>query len=156
MIEARGISRYQETDASSVGPEKLIVMLYEKLLDHINRAAEDCENGNVRRANNNVNSAQDIVVELRNALDHSFDSDISINLQSLYDFIFQENISFIIDHDAKHLANVHLVLEPLLHAWRQIPPGSAEQARRDLDPVSQVEPVPEGLETERNLLSLMA
>jgi len=131
-------------------------MLYEKLLDHIDRAAEVSEYGDVRKANSSVNAAQAIVVELRNALDHSLNSDISLNLQSLYDFIFQENISFIVDHEIKHLNNVHRVLEPLLHAWRQIPPGSAEQARRDLDTVSQVEPVPAGPEPERKLLSLTA
>ena len=131
MVDALGISRYQEANASSVGPEKMIVMLYEKLLDHLSRGSAAVSANEQHLATDHVNSAQAIVVELRHALDLTIGGDVSINLQSIYDNVFQENLSFIVDRDPEHLAHGKRVLEPLLAAWRQIPPGAAEQARRD-------------------------
>ena len=146
MLEALGISRYQETDASSVGPEKIIVMLYEKLLDHLNRASAAISANNQRLATDHINSAQAIVLELRHALDLTIGGDITINLRSIYDYVFQENLKFIVDRDPAHLAHAKRTLEPLLAAWRQIPPGTAEQARRDFLNSHPAEEVTSGLD----------
>jgi hypothetical protein len=82
-----------------------------------------------------LNLAQRIVVEMRNALDHTIGGDISLNLSSLYDFMFQEILSMILDQDPRHAVGCKRVLEPLLAAWRQIPPGTADRLRRTPPPV---------------------
>jgi len=133
MYEALGINRYKETDATSMGPEKMVTLLYEKLVSHLTRAHDEANSDCLQVVLQRVNAAQDIIVELRNALDHSVGGDVSQNLAALYDYMFQENLNFLIDRDISHLAHNLRILAPLLSAWRQIPPGAADQARRDLD-----------------------
>jgi flagellar secretion chaperone FliS len=130
MYGNQGIRAYRETDISSMGEEKMIVLLYEKMIEHL-QAAEDAARDKKRpEMTRRLNLAQRIVVELRNALDHTVGGDIARNLNSLYDFIFQEILSMILDQDSRHAAGCQRVLEPLLAAWRQIPPGTADRMRR--------------------------
>ncbi len=130
MYGNQGIRAYRETDITSMGEEKMVVLLYEKMLEHFH-AAEDAARAKQRpEMTRRLNLAQRIVVELRNALDHTIGGDISRNLNSLYDFVFQEILSMILDQDPHHAIGCRRVLEPLLVAWRQIPPGTADRLRR--------------------------
>ena len=125
-----GIRAYRETDITSMGEEKMVVLLYEKMLEHFS-AAEDAAVAR-RRAEmtQRLSQAQRIVIELRNALDHAVGGDIARNLTALYDFVFQEILAMILDQEPQHAQSCRRVLEPLLVAWRQIPPGTAERMRR--------------------------
>ena len=78
-----------------------------------------------------MNHSQRIVLELRNALDHSIGGDISRNLESLYDYLFHEHLEVLIDQSPEHIDNCLTVLKPLLAAWQQIPAGTGEKALRE-------------------------
>jgi flagellar protein FliS len=132
MYEALPVNRYQEADVGSLSPEKMIVLLYEKLADHLAQAEDAHAQGAKSTMLKRINSAQRIIMELRNALDHSLGGEISRNLESLYDFMFQENLKAVVENDPERLHNVCRVLEPLLAAWQAIPPGSAESALAEL------------------------
>ena len=79
-----------------------------------------------------INHSQRIVSELRGALDHSIGGEISLNLESLYDFLFHEHLEILLDQEEKHIDNCLQVLTPLLNAWRSIPTGTGEKAEKDL------------------------
>jgi flagellar protein FliS len=132
MYEAMGIRRYQETAVQSVGPEKLVVLVYEALLRDLRQGYEAARDGEIVRMLGALKSAQGILVELRTSLDHEIGGEIARNLESLYDFMFHENLAAMVDHDPDHFRNNLRILAPLLHAWSQIPPGTAERAAREL------------------------
>jgi flagellar secretion chaperone FliS len=132
MYGKQGIRAYRETDISSISKEKMIVLLYEKMLEHFEAAGVAAEARNRREMTTRLNSAQRIVVELRNALNHEVGGEIARNLRDLYDFVFLEVLAMLVDQDPCHATNSRRVLEPLLESWRQIPPGTADRLRSDL------------------------
>ncbi len=132
MNKTTGINRYQETDLGSIGPEKMIVLLYEKTRSCLEKAQDQLAAGNHSEFMQRASEAQRIVVELRNALDHGIGGEITLNLETIYDFCFREILAAMTDHDPAHLQHCLRVTAPLLEAWTQIPPGTAEETLRQL------------------------
>lgn len=130
MYGNQGIRAYRETAITSMGEEKMVVLLYEKMLEHFGAAEEAAVARRRAEMTQRLSQAQRIVIELRNALDHAVGGDIARNLTALYDFVFQEILAMILDQEPQHAQSCRRVLEPLLIAWRQIPPGTAERMRR--------------------------
>jgi flagellar protein FliS len=142
MYGNQGIRAYRETAVTSMGEEKMVVLLYEKMLEHFH-AAEDAARAKQRpEMTRRLGLAQRIVVELRNALDHDIGGDIALNLNSLYDYVFREILSMIVDHEPRHAVDCRRVLEPLLESWRQIPPGTADRMRRSQASQAGADPAP--------------
>ena len=139
MDETQGIHRYHQTDLASTGPEKMIVRLYEAAQRHLQQARVATDRRDLAGRTQNLNAAQTIFMELRNALDHDIGGQLSRNLEALYDFLSQTCIEAIVDHQQRHLENALRVMRPLLDAWRRIPPGTAEKAARDL--ASELQPI---------------
>lgn len=131
MYGNNGIQQYQQTDISSMSKEKMIVLLYEKIVTDLEFARRAIENGNRLEMTQKINHSQRIISELRAALDHSIGGDISLNLEALYDFLFHEHLEILLDQDPKRIDNCLEVLSPLLEAWRQIPIGTGDRAEKD-------------------------
>ncbi len=142
MADTSGIRCYQETAVQTLGPEKLIVLLYEGLLRYLRQARAAIAARDMAGKARSVNNAQAIVVELKNSLDHAVGGGIAANLETLYNYIFTEDVNLLIDNDPAHVENVERVLAPLLEAWRQIPPGTAERARRERESAAAPAPAP--------------
>ncbi len=131
------IQRYIEADIKSISPEKMLVLLYEKMANDLLEARLAIAAHNRIRMADRVTHSQQIITELRNALDHDIGGEISRNLEALYDFMFVEHLEILVDQDPKHIDNCLTVLSPLLEAWRQIPPGATDEAQvRDTQPSS--------------------
>lgn len=131
------IQRYIEADIKSISPEKMLVLLYEKMAKDLLEARLAIAAHNRIRMADRVTHSQQIITELRNALDHDIGGEISRNLEALYDFMFVEHLEILVDQDPKHIDNCLTVLSPLLEAWRQIPPGATDEAQvRDTQPSS--------------------
>jgi flagellar protein FliS len=126
-----GVKRYLETDINSISSEKLLVLLYEKMGDDLLEARKAIAEGNRIRMADRITHSQKIIDELRSALDHSIGGEISLNLESLYDYLFLEHLAVLLDQDVRHVDNCLAVMRPLLDAWRQIPAGTAEEAGRN-------------------------
>ena len=131
------IQRYIEADIKSLSPEKMLVLLYEKMANDLLEARLAIAANNRIRMADRITHSQQIITELRHALDHDIGGEISRNLESLYDFMFVEHLEILVDQDPKHIDNCLTVLSPLLEAWRQIPPGATDEAQvRDTQPSS--------------------
>ncbi len=129
MHGSRGVQAYRQTDLQTISKEKLIVLLYQKMLEHL-AAAADTAGGNRIEMARRLGLAQRIVAELRGALDHAVGGQVAENLASLYDFVFKEILQMQVDNDPTHVAHCRQVLQPLLEAWRSIPPGAGDRARQ--------------------------
>jgi flagellar protein FliS len=130
MANSREVQRYLETDIQSIAAEKLLVLLYEKMADDLLEARRAIPAGDRVRMADRITHSQQIIAELRSALDHSVGGEISLNLESLYDYLFLEHLEVLVDQDPRHIDNCLAVLTPLLAAWRQIPAGTAEECGR--------------------------
>jgi flagellar protein FliS len=122
--------QYRQADLGSMTPERLVVALYERMLRDLEDARTDLASDRKTAFNSRVVGIQNIVTELRNALDHEIGGDLARNLDAIYDYVFQELLLSIVDRDPAHLDDCTTVLEPLLDAWRQVPAGAGEQERR--------------------------
>lgn len=128
MSGSREVQRYLETDIQSISAEKLLVLLYEKMADDLLEARRAIASENRIRMADRITHSQQIIAELRDALDHAVGGEISINLESLYDYLFLEHLEVLVDQDPRHIDNCLAVITPLLSAWRQIPAGTAENS----------------------------
>jgi len=126
----QGIRQYQQTTITSQSPERLIVLLYEGALRFLESARAAADAGDLPAMGRHVGRAQQIVLELQCSLDHEVGGRVAANLDALYGFVLRELSALRIDADVRHIADVRRVLLPLLSAWRAVPPGTAEKARR--------------------------
>ncbi|MCP4572067.1 MAG: flagellar export chaperone FliS [bacterium] len=122
--------QYRQANVGSMTPERLIVALYERMLRDLEDARTALAAGKRPELNTKVIGVQNIITELRNALDYEIGGEIARNLDAIYDYVFQELLLVIVDQDAAHLDDATAVLEPLLEAWSQVPAGAGEKERR--------------------------
>ena len=127
---SQGALRYREANLGSMSPEKMVVLLYERILRDLEEGANALAAGDRRVFNDAVVHAQNIVTELRNALDHTVGGGVAANLDALYDFVFQELLAALADQQIRHLTVCRDVLAPLLEAWRQVPAGAGDEEVR--------------------------
>ena len=124
-----GIRKYQETMVHTMGPERMIVMLYEGVVRHLQGARADMAKDDVAGKATHLQKAQNIIAELNHSLDHKCNGEVAAGLSSIYNFIINELINAQVSSDVKHIDDVLRVLAPLLLAWQSIQPGTAENAR---------------------------
>ena len=117
----RAMQSYQAISAhTSVGisePADLILLVFEKLFDHLNAAEQDL----LRQESAQVpfDKAIDIfTIGLVPALDLERGGQIAANLASLYDWSIRHLLKAKIHKDAAMVREVHDVLLPIYESWR--------------------------------------
>lgn len=116
-----GAQRYRETDLATMSRERVVIMLYERMISDLEEAAAAIEAGDRAVFTQRVNHSQRIVTELRGALDPAAGGEIARNLEAIYDFLFREHLSLLVDRQPGRARACVEVLRPLLEAWRQVP-----------------------------------
>ncbi len=109
-------SAYTANSLTTASPQKLIVLLYERLVLDLVRAEDDIRNG--RSPHQQLIHAQDIVMELLGSLKPELWSGAT-GLTNLYTFLHTELVSANVRRDADKVVSCRELVEPLLDAWRQ-------------------------------------
>lgn len=109
-------SAYTANALTTASPQKLIVLLYERLVLDLVRAEDDIRNG--RSPHQQLIHAQDIVMELLGSLKPELWSGAA-GLTNLYTFLHTELVTANVRRDAAKVAACRELVEPLLDAWRQ-------------------------------------
>ena len=109
--------QYQYNSIMSASPERLMIMLFDGALKFVKLARKDIEQKNLAGANYNLTRAQDIITELDQSLDMSYD--VSENLASVYDFIYRQLVNANIKKDVYGLDIVESMLTELKDTWSQ-------------------------------------
>ena len=130
MYGNQGVRRYRETDLGTMTRERMVVLLYEKMISDLEEAVRAAEANDRPRFTQRINHSQRIIAELRGSLDHDIGGEISRNLESIYDYLFREHLALLVDREPRRAQVCIAVLRPLLEAWRQVPNGTAEAAAR--------------------------
>ena len=111
-------STQRETAVSSARPIDLVVMVYERLLDHLRSAQLQMSEG--ADSSESLTKAIDLIVTgLEACLDKKQGGEIAENLAAIYNWASQEIMLARIRRDPKLLQGVTNAMQPLAEAWRQ-------------------------------------
>ncbi len=111
-------ARYKSDAVSTASPQRILVMLYDRLALDLERAELALEGGDVEAAREQLQHAQDIVIELRASL--RVDAwEGGPRLAALYGWLFTELVAAHGRADRNRVSSCRQVVAPLRDAWRQ-------------------------------------
>lgn len=119
-------SAYQKTNINTASQGRLVVLLYEGALKHLNAALSYFEVDNSLKPSNiekfgiAIQKAQAIITELQVSLDMEKGGEIAKSLMSLYVYFNEELISASISRDKAKIEFVLEKMKELCDSWRQI------------------------------------
>ncbi len=113
---------YRETSIKTASQGKLIVLLYDKAINSIDKAVTllDSKDRKLDLVNNSIIRAQEIITELSASLDFDKGKDIASNLFSLYIYFNQQLMTANLEKDSSYIKPVLTMLQDLRSAWKQI------------------------------------
>lgn len=116
----KGLGAYKNTEVSTSGRVKLIVMLYEGAINFLEIAKEKMAIGDVPGKARYIDRATAIVSELLCSLDHDKGGRIADYLRALYDYAIREMSEANIKNDPKPLDVVISILAELKKGWEEV------------------------------------
>jgi flagellar protein FliS len=111
---------YKETQIETASPVKLIVILYEIIINSIEQAKSYMVEKKYDLVNKELSRAQDGIIELIAALDFERGGDIAKNLYSIYLFCSRRLFEGNIEKNPQMLDEVKNILSNLKEAWEKI------------------------------------
>ena len=137
MVEQQEVGTRVNHEPSSWSIEEkthLLLLLYQKALRCIDQAVLDIEAGDMIKKSDELIRAQDIVLQLSDALDHcGDDGGLTANLERLYLYIYQLLIKGNTRLDLDAIAEARKHLANLYGAWEQV----VNQAERAVGPAAR-------------------
>jgi flagellar protein FliS len=103
---------------NTASPARLLVMLYDRLVLDIQRAAESQQAGDFATAGQNLLHAQEIVLELSSSLRHDV-WDGAEQLASIYAFLHTELVRANVERKVEITESCLGIVTPLADAWRE-------------------------------------
>jgi flagellar protein FliS len=111
-------SRYLGDSVATASPQRILVMLYDRLVLDLERAEMALDTGDRTEAAAQIQHAQDIVFELRESL--RVDAwEGGPRLAALYSWMITELVQAGVKRDRNRVAACRQIAEPLRDAWRQ-------------------------------------
>ena len=108
----------RETGVSSARPIDLVVMVYERLLDHLRSAQLQMAEGS--DSSDSLSKAVELITTgLEACLDRVQGGEIAENLAVIYDWANREILLSSLRRDSEKLQGVINALQPLSEAWRE-------------------------------------
>jgi flagellar protein FliS len=108
---------YLEQKVMNAKPEELTMMLYEGLVKFIKMGRLYNEQNNIEKTSETLLKAQAIVVELQATLNMDFE--ISDQLDSLYDFVYDKLVQGNFEKSDSHLKDALDIAEDLRDTWKE-------------------------------------
>lgn len=118
MSHAALRARYLGDSVATASPQQLLVMLYDRLALDLQRAQEAVAAGERAEATDQLQHAQEIVLELLASLRVDV-WEGGPRLAALYDWLIRELSQAAIKLDTNRITSCRQVVEPLRDAWRQ-------------------------------------
>jgi flagellar protein FliS len=111
-------NRYLGDSVSTASPQRLVVMLYDGLVQDLQLAQQGLARGDLGLVHARLVRAQAIVTELQSSLD--LDAwDGAPGLDRLYTYVLELLVDANVRKDAEPITQALTVIEPLQDAWRQ-------------------------------------
>jgi flagellar protein FliS len=120
-----------ETGVSAADSSQLIVLVYERLFDHLKIGKKELESG--RYGIESFTKAHDLIQQgLVACLDYRDGGDIAHSLSAIYDWSLREILSARINRSPERIQEVLDVLTPLYEAWLALAPKEPIQTLKPL------------------------
>lgn len=128
MAYTNALSAYRETRIKTASQGQLIVMLYDKAVQHLDRGIDllkmnstgKKDPGRIEEINKSILKTQEIITELMVSLDFEQGGGIAKNLFSLYTWFNQELLESNIAQDIRRITVVRNMVSELRSAWTTI------------------------------------
>ena len=104
------VKQYQKASIETASREQILIMLYDGAIQFLNKAKVAMQNKNIEEQNKNLVSAQNIIQEFINSLDHEVAPQLAQNLQSLYEYFIRRLV----------FANMKKKIEPVDEVLRYL------------------------------------
>jgi flagellar protein FliS len=125
MNHAAAADVYRRSAIENAPPIKVVRLLYEGALRYLAKA-RDCDPRNPRSEFVDYTSRADMIVtELRAALDHSLNDQVTDSLEQLYLFCGSELSKALLDRTTAPIPAVERVLRTLLEGWQHVEAATA-------------------------------
>lgn len=118
---------YQQTNQSylknqvmSASPAQLISMLMAGAIKNIKLAQKAIAANNKPQTHAKIVLAQDIILELKYAVNQDVDGSIGLELINLYEYMYEQLIQANINNDSAKLTEVDTLMTDLLTTWKQL------------------------------------
>jgi flagellar protein FliS len=111
-------ARYLGNAVTTASPQRLLVMLYDRLALDLERAERALTDGDRAGANEQLQHAQEIVLELQASLRVEI-WDGGPRLAALYTWLLTELIRANVKGSARVVGDCRKIVEPLRDAWRE-------------------------------------
>jgi flagellar secretion chaperone FliS len=111
-------ARYLGDHVATASPQQLLVMLYDRLALDLERGEDALVRGDREAAREQLQHAQEIVLELRASLNVEV-WDGGPRLAALYNWLVTEMIQANLKGDLRRVRDCRKVVEPLRDAWRE-------------------------------------
>lgn len=115
-MQETGYGAYKRVQTATSTPAGLISLLYDGLLTQLRRAEAAIAVADFEVANEQLNLAQAIILELIASLDHSY-GDIPRQLSALYEYMYQRLVQANIHKDAEPIREVEGHIMQIAEAW---------------------------------------
>ena len=109
---------YVNQSVATASPERLLIMLLDRLVLDVQRAIQNQEAGDHLAANPQLIHAQEIVLELRSSLQLDV-WDGAAQLASIYDWLYSQLIKANTSRDVAITKDCLSIIDPLAETWRQ-------------------------------------
>ena len=109
---------YMGSMVSTASPARLLVLLYDRLVLDLQRAAECQEAGQHVVASEHLMHAQEIILELQSSLRVDVWSG-GPQLSAIYSFVYTQLVQANVKRDVELTRSCLALVEPLASAWRE-------------------------------------
>jgi len=99
---------------------KVLLMLYDGAIDYLDKAMAAYRSNDLDKRDYYINKANDIIVELDNAINRKDTSDIARNLTMLYSFMNRHLINACATNSMKAIRDVSKMMADLRGGWQHI------------------------------------
>ena len=134
MAVNKAYQQYKENSVYTSTPEELTFMLYNGLVRFIMQAQHAIEVKDMKKANDSIIRAQDIILYLQNTLDIKYD--VSKNLALIYDYMFRRLVDANIGKDKSVLDEVLGFAKELRDTWSQAMKLAKQQGKAHQTPAN--------------------
>lgn len=114
-------NNFIETAVSEATPHKLVEMLYEGAIKHLNLTKVFLEQKNYEKKSYHSNKALAIIGALRTGVDVEKGKDVGGNLFDLYDYCYRKTFEASAKNQVEIMTEVIDLLKSLHEAWKQMP-----------------------------------
>ncbi|MEW6291455.1 MAG: flagellar export chaperone FliS [Thermodesulfobacteriota bacterium] len=132
MNSAQARNAYRQSEAQSkIHPVKLIHLMYERTLVHLDMAIVGIENKNPQMKGENLGKAIAIIAELNASVKEQDESEAALFLRGLYNAILVELPKAAVNNDAQVLRQTMTYISRLKEVWEET--AMAEMERKEKD-----------------------